>query len=68
MKSYQKFPLCPLEPMPASSNTDCLLAMAKPISDGDGTSGMTDSSRGGQEEGTHTVQQQLQLEKRSKNM
>ena len=45
VRSCQKLPLCPTEPMPASSKTDPLLAKAKPISDSGSASGITDLRR-----------------------
>ena len=37
---WKKLPLCPVEPMPAGSKMDPLLAKAEPISDGSNTSGI----------------------------
>ena len=42
VRRCQKLPLCPIEPMPAGSKTDPLLAKAEPISDGGSASGITD--------------------------
>ena len=42
VRSRQKLPLCPTEPMPASSKTDPLLAKAECISDSGSASGRTD--------------------------
>jgi len=41
MRSCQKLPLCPVEPVPPGSMTDLPLAMAEPITDGGSTSGIT---------------------------
>jgi len=41
VRSCQKLPLCLIDPMPAGSKTDPLLAKDKPISDGGSTSGIT---------------------------
>jgi len=38
VRSCQKFPLCPMEPMPAGSKMDLPLAKAKPISGSGSTS------------------------------
>ena len=46
VRSCQKLPLCPIEPMPAGSKTDPQLAKAEPISDGGSASGITDLRRG----------------------
>lgn len=42
MRSWQKFPPCPTEPMPGSSRMDLLLAEAEAISSGVSTSGITE--------------------------
>jgi len=41
VRRCQKLPPCLIEPMPAGSKTDPLLAKAEPISDGGSTSGIT---------------------------
>jgi len=41
VRSCQKLCPCLIEPMPAGSKTDPLLAKAKPISDGGSASGIT---------------------------
>ena len=41
VRSCWKLPLCPTEPVLASSKTDLLLAKAKPISDSGSSSGIT---------------------------
>ena len=41
MRSCWKLPPCPIEPMPASSKTDPLLAEAEPISNSGSTSVIT---------------------------
>lgn len=41
MKSCEMLPPYPIEPMPAGSEMDSLLAKAKPISDGGSTSKIT---------------------------
>ena len=41
VRSCWKLPLCPTEPMPASSKTDLLLAKAEPISDSGSASVIT---------------------------
>ena len=47
VRSCQKLPPCPIEPMPAGSKMDLLLAKAEPVSDGgDNTSGVTYLRRG----------------------
>jgi len=56
-RSCQKLPPCLIEPMPAGSTTDPLLAKAEPISDGGGASGITDLK--GRKV---SAQRQLQLE------
>jgi len=38
VRSCQKLPLCPIEPMPASSEMGSPLAKAEPIRDGSSTS------------------------------
>jgi len=40
VRSCQKLPPCPIEPTPAGSDTDLLLAKAEPVSDGS-ASGIT---------------------------
>jgi len=40
VRSCQKLPLCPMEPVPAGSKMDPLLAKAEPISDGGSASGI----------------------------
>jgi len=47
VRSCQKLPLCLIEPIPASSKTDPLLAEAEPISNGGRASVMTYLRRGG---------------------
>ena len=63
MRSCKKLPPCPIEPMPAGSTLDLLLAKAEPISDGGSASGITDLRRGRGEK-TYTVA----AEERSENM
>jgi len=46
LRSCQKLPPCLIEPVPAGSKTDPLLAKAKPISDSGSTSGITYLRRG----------------------
>ena len=46
VRSCQKLPLCPTEPMPAGSKTDPPLAKAEPISDGGSASVITYLRRG----------------------
>ena len=41
MRSCQKLPLCPIEPMPAGSKTDLPLAKAEPIGDSGSASRIT---------------------------
>ena len=41
VRSCEKLPLCLMEPMPAGSRTDVLLAKVNPISDGGNTSVVT---------------------------
>jgi len=47
VRSYQKLPPCPIEPMPVGPNMDPPLAKAEPISNGGSTSGITHFRRGG---------------------
>jgi len=42
VRSCDKVPPCPKEPMPAGSKTDPPLAKAEPISDGGSTPGITE--------------------------
>ena len=46
VRSCWKLPLCLIEPMPAGSKMDLLLAKAKPISDSGSASGITYLRRG----------------------
>ena len=46
VRRCRKFPPCLIEPMPAGSKTDPLLAKAEPISDGGSASGITYLRRG----------------------
>lgn len=46
MRKYQRFPLCLIEPMPASSKSDLLLVKAKSISYSGSTSAITYLRRG----------------------
>ena len=46
VRSCQKLPPCPTEPMPIGSKTDPLLTKAEPISDGGSASGITDLRKG----------------------
>jgi len=45
VRSCQKLPLCPMEPVPAISKRDTWLAKAKPISDDGSTSGIIQLKR-----------------------
>jgi len=46
VRSCQKLPSCPVEPVPDGSKTDPLLAKAKPVSEGGSTSVITYLRRG----------------------
>ena len=46
MRRCQKLPLCPTEPMPATSKTDPPLAKAEPINDSGSASVITDLRKG----------------------
>jgi len=46
VRSCEKLPPCLIEPMPADSKTDLLLAKAEPITSGGSASGKTDLRRG----------------------
>ena len=46
VRTCQELPLCPIEQMPAGSNTDPPLAKAEPIGDGGSASGITYLRRG----------------------
>jgi len=46
VRSCEKLPPCPIEPMPAGSKTDPLLAKAKPINNGGSASVITYLRRG----------------------
>ena len=46
VRRCQKLPLCPIEPMPASSKMDPLLAKAELISDSGSASGITSLRKG----------------------
>jgi len=46
VRSWQKLLLCLIEPVPASSKMDLLMAKAEPISDGGSASGITYLRRG----------------------
>jgi len=63
VRSCEKLPLCPTEPMPASSKTDLLLAKAKPICDSGSASEITYLRRE-----YPPVEQHLQSRERRKNM
>lgn len=54
VRRHQKLPLCLTEPKSAGSNTDLVLAKAKPISDGGSTSGTTNLKKGGRSWATPT--------------
>jgi len=46
VRSCQKLPLCPTDPVPAGSKMDPLVAKAQPISNGGSASGITQLKRG----------------------
>jgi len=46
VRSCEKFPPCPIKPVPSGSKTDPPLAKAKPIRDSGSTSGITYFRRG----------------------
>jgi len=46
VRSCQKLPPCLIDPVPAGSQTDPLLAKGKPVSDGGRASGITELRRG----------------------
>ena len=63
MRSCQKLPPCPTEPMPAGSETDPPLAKAEPISNSGSASGIRYLRRKKKLQGTETAARE-----RSENM